>query len=216
MESLKTFDNLKEDRQEEILLACLEEFARKGYENASLSSVIQRLGLAKGSFYRYFENKKALYQYLLNYVFAKRLKFERGILDGSVPDFFEMIKLNFAAKIKFDTTFPVHAAFMDSALNEKNSKDLGDVERQLKTKILDTILKLMDMPIYADVFREDLSKEVMAWQIMSVNMGLYEFINWKNGKSEGSEMPFALSEEEILDLAEQMSSVLKKGIIRQA
>ena len=213
MESLQTFRNLKAERQEEIILVCLGEFARNGYENASLSAVIDKLGLAKGSFYRYFANKKSLYLYLLNHVYAKRLQFERGILDGSITDFFEMLKASFTARIKFDTTFPLHAAFMDNALKEKDSEELGNMEVYLKGKILDTIKKLMDKPRYSNSFREDVPKELLAWQIMSVNIGLYEYLDWKNAQPmEGSDDVRKLSEEEIGELAGAVTEILKKGI----
>jgi AcrR family transcriptional regulator len=44
--------------------AALEEFSGNDFESASLSDIIGRLGIAKGSFYRYFESKEALFDYL--------------------------------------------------------------------------------------------------------------------------------------------------------
>ena len=64
MVALKTFKNLPPERQEEIILVSLEEFALHEYETASLSAIISKLDLAKGSFYRYFENKHRLLIYI--------------------------------------------------------------------------------------------------------------------------------------------------------
>ena len=53
--------NLTEERKKEIIDTCLREFALHDYNEVSLSKIIAELGLAKGSFYRYFETKRDLY-----------------------------------------------------------------------------------------------------------------------------------------------------------
>jgi len=52
----------KEARPAEIIEAGLIEFAEKGYAGARLSDVAARAGIVKGTIYRYFENKEALFQ----------------------------------------------------------------------------------------------------------------------------------------------------------
>ena len=71
---LQTFLNLPEERRKMILDVAFEEFALHEYKVASIGNIIKKLEIAKGSFYRYFENKKALYFYLLDY--AGKLRFE--------------------------------------------------------------------------------------------------------------------------------------------
>ena len=63
----KTFNNLSPERQADIINISLNEFSRNDYASASLTNIITRLGVAKGSFYRYFESKEALYAYLLSF-----------------------------------------------------------------------------------------------------------------------------------------------------
>ncbi len=52
----------KEARPAEIIEAGLAEFAEKGYAGARLSDVAARAGVVKGTIYRYFDNKEALFQ----------------------------------------------------------------------------------------------------------------------------------------------------------
>jgi TetR/AcrR family transcriptional regulator len=78
MVALKTFNNLTLKRREEIITACLEEFPLHEYETASLSNIVNMLGLAKGSFYRYFENKQSLYFFLLDDCTAARLRHDQA------------------------------------------------------------------------------------------------------------------------------------------
>jgi len=54
-------EGLPERRREEILAVATEEFARRGYPGTDLQTVADRLGLGKGTVYRYFETKESLF-----------------------------------------------------------------------------------------------------------------------------------------------------------
>lgn len=47
-------------RRQEIVDAALQLFQTKGYERASVRDVMERLGIAKGTIYHYFQSKEAL------------------------------------------------------------------------------------------------------------------------------------------------------------
>lgn len=53
------------ERKEQVLDAALDELITKDYEKASLNTIIKTAGISKGTFYYHFENKEALYLYLL-------------------------------------------------------------------------------------------------------------------------------------------------------
>jgi AcrR family transcriptional regulator len=52
---------LDPDKRQALLAAAAEEFARQGWEGASVNRVIERSGLSKGVVYYYFEDKDDLY-----------------------------------------------------------------------------------------------------------------------------------------------------------
>jgi len=52
----------KEERPQEILDAALESFAEQGFAATKMSDIAQRAGIAKGTIYRYFETKEALFE----------------------------------------------------------------------------------------------------------------------------------------------------------
>ena len=62
----QTFFNLPEEKRDAILGLAIEEFAENDYKNASISRIVAHAGIAKGSFYQYFEDKKDLYLYLID------------------------------------------------------------------------------------------------------------------------------------------------------
>lgn len=60
-----TFFNLPDDKRARITEFALDEFAARPYHRASLSRLVARAGIAKGSVYQYFEDKLDLYRWLL-------------------------------------------------------------------------------------------------------------------------------------------------------
>ncbi len=60
-----TFFNLDPDKRRRIVDAAIEEFSARPYHRASLSRLVQRVGIAKGSVYQYFDDKLDLYRWLL-------------------------------------------------------------------------------------------------------------------------------------------------------
>ncbi|MGI5064762.1 TetR/AcrR family transcriptional regulator [Treponema putidum] len=52
----KTFLNLPQEKQQRILETCKKEFEKKPIFQASVSDIVNTLGIARGSFYQYFEN----------------------------------------------------------------------------------------------------------------------------------------------------------------
>lgn len=60
-----TFFALPAERRERLVDEAITEFAERSYAEASLSQIVQRAGIAKGSLYQYFEDKLDLYRWLL-------------------------------------------------------------------------------------------------------------------------------------------------------
>lgn len=61
----QTFFNLPDAKRERILEQAVLEFSSKPFAQASLSAIVARCGISKGSIYQYFENKLALYRWLI-------------------------------------------------------------------------------------------------------------------------------------------------------
>ena len=64
----QTFFNLPDDKREQILDVVIDEFAENDYANVSISRIVANAGIAKGSFYQYFDDKDDLYSYLFDLI----------------------------------------------------------------------------------------------------------------------------------------------------
>jgi len=61
----QTFLNLAPEKRERIVELALAEFSERPYAQASLSRIVARAGIAKGSIYQYFTDKLDLYRWLV-------------------------------------------------------------------------------------------------------------------------------------------------------
>ena len=57
---------LREERKRLVLLSAKEVFSQKGYHQASVSDIIQRAGIARGTFYLYFRSKRDVFNSILD------------------------------------------------------------------------------------------------------------------------------------------------------
>lgn len=111
----KTFNNLSNEKQESIIEIALKEFVMHDYDSASLNKIINEIGIAKGSFYRYFDSKRSLYLYLLDYCLDKRYEYISKFNDMTYDDFFEELKRIIYNYMKFNIKYPLCGIFLINA-----------------------------------------------------------------------------------------------------
>lgn len=141
------------DKKNKILNAALELFGKNGYFNTTVESISRKSGVAKGTVYFYFKDKKELFLSTINYslnncnleildqvsgVDAPELKLKKYI-----ETFFKLMKDNYS-KMKF---------FMINNFNSK--QELINLTKNLDMKI---ILKRFE--ILRDIIEEGKKKKV--------------------------------------------------------
>lgn len=65
-----TFQNLSEEKKNRIVHAALEEFSSRSFSDASITNIVKKAEISRGSFYQYFGNKENLYNYLVHHLYA--------------------------------------------------------------------------------------------------------------------------------------------------
>lgn len=108
-----TFLQLSAEKRGRFVEAALDEFSAQPYDLASLSRLVQRLGIAKGSAYQYFDDKRALFVYLV----AEGAQRKRAAL-GAVPEglgFWERLELLYRRGLDFQAAEPRWARLLARA-----------------------------------------------------------------------------------------------------
>jgi len=84
-----------EQRREQILRAATRVFAAKGYHGASVTDIINAAGIARGTFYLYFEGKREIFSELVDVLLARLLNcMKRVDLSAGSPPWVDQIKAN--------------------------------------------------------------------------------------------------------------------------
>ena len=158
---LQTFRNLDKKRQKEIRQIAYKEFALNDYKNASVSNIVKKLGLAKGSFYRYFENKLDLYSYLLEHATLLRMTTIKELVENQKADFFSILIENFKNKIEFDLEHPLKSIFTYRVLLETHNPEIQHVIKNLKQSIFKYVELLLENFKQARLVRNDIDIQLI-------------------------------------------------------
>lgn len=125
----QTFFNLPDDKRERILNAAIDEFTEYYYHKASITRIVNNAGIAKGSFYQYFKDKKDLFKYVVEKIGEKKMKYLYPITDNiDKLDFFQAVRELYISAIKF--------AMDNPKLQEIGDNFVKDNDIQLKEEIL--------------------------------------------------------------------------------
>lgn len=129
-----TFLNLPEDKRQKIIDHAIEEFASRPYSKASLSNIVKRAGIAKGSIYQYFDNKRDLYKYLLELAVTQKMNCMNEAEICSEGDFFETLERIMMAGAKFSIGHPELSRLLANAMEPSGESVIKEImESGLKT-----------------------------------------------------------------------------------
>lgn len=208
---LKTFLNLTDEKQKEIINVCMYEFSHYDFNSASLSRIVDKLNIAKGSFYRYFENKKDLYFYLME--FSKDLTSECGnkVFETSTNTFFDAWLDYFLEMMKLEQEYPMIIRFKFKTARERSNEFWGNkrleaIKRKTDKTKVGVINGQKNKQLRTDLSAEKLSMITQYYQIVIVD---YLTIKHNLAFDEPlSSIPIADMKKDV----EEFLSILKEGI----
>ena len=97
-----TFLNLPKAKQDKVLNAAIDIIKEKGYDKTSISDIVKKASIPRGSFYQYFKDKFDLYYYLFDLIQTKKMAYFKSIVakfeDRSFVDLYDEIVM---AGLKF-------------------------------------------------------------------------------------------------------------------
>ncbi len=103
----KTYHHLPEEKRLQIEKAAIAEFAANPLQSASINAIVREAGIAKGSFYQYFENIDDLHAHILSIIYKKKLEVINSLpLDTSNLDTFRYLRRVLQAAVEFQIRYP--------------------------------------------------------------------------------------------------------------
>ncbi len=91
-------ESKKTERRREILDAARDVFARKGYNPATIDDIVAQAGVARGTFYLYFDDKRAVFSELIDRFAAQiTAAIQRIVTDDSSRPVADQVRANIRA-----------------------------------------------------------------------------------------------------------------------
>lgn len=213
-----TFFNLPKAKQQQFLKIAFEEFALSNYHQASISKIVLKMGIAKGSMYQYFENKKDLYFYLIEVAGKMRNKASETNGNGDTShDFFYHLEQNLIKKVIFDLDHPVIAGFLANVMQEKNNEELGNIQLISKSQTMGFVENLITQYRKNSRIRKDMDDKVLSYFVVQTQWGIYDYLELKFAINlrqfiKDNQPVYEITEDDIKSVVVSFINLLKDGM----
>lgn len=167
------FEKLPEEKKKRIIDACIKEFSKCGYDNASTNNIIKEAGIAKGALFGYFGNKKDLYLYILDYAIKYYINYMLERMNDNNPDFFQRILDWATLKISISTEEPAVYNFFAAAFFNVPEILKTDIEIRYK-RLYEKGYTLSIDGIDLSKFRDDIDRQKAIELVMLSLNGILE------------------------------------------
>lgn len=213
-----TFTNLPEEKRRRFLEVAIAEFAEHPYQSASVSRIVERLGIAKGSVYQYFAHKQDLFLSLLEHAAAEQLRILGGLAPPDPrPGFFALLRWQMSASVQVAAAAPQLVRLMHRAFAE----DLpfrAEAERRVGAAGADHFVQLLRMGVETGELAPDLDLELTASMIQAMLADLPKLIARRLGMTmaEAAANAERLTGPEVEAIYDAVVRVLRDGLRRRA
>jgi AcrR family transcriptional regulator len=171
-----TFFNLPQDKRALICDIAVDEFAEYSFEQASVNRIVAKAGIAKGSFYQYFEDKQDLFLYVAQLIKEAKLNYMSPVMHNpDEHDVFTLIREMFLSGIQFASEHPRYVAIGNRFLADREApifkQALAD-NLPSSFEIFETLLK---NAVARGEIRADVDTNMLAYLISSMNVTIVEY-----------------------------------------
>ncbi|MGH8011810.1 MAG: TetR/AcrR family transcriptional regulator, partial [Candidatus Binataceae bacterium] len=144
----------RQARREQVLRHAKRIFARKGYHRTNIADIISRARIARGTFYLYFQNKRDLFEELLEQVVSElRHRIQRIQVGAGELDPVQQLRNNLRRVLNFVLA---ERELTDILLNHSVGfdRELDARIRDFYEKIADQIQRSLDLGIEMKLVRQ--------------------------------------------------------------
>jgi AcrR family transcriptional regulator len=171
-----TFFNLPEDKRTLICEVALDEFAKYPFNQTSINRIVAKSGIAKGSFYQYFEDKCDLFLYLVRSAIEEKMGYISPLMDNPEKhDFFTLLREIFAAGIRFAADHPRLAEISKKVLANKDAPIYREIMAGNLPATYQFYETFLDNAIRRGEVRADIDLKMFSYLIASLNLLIVEY-----------------------------------------
>lgn len=178
----------------------MKEFVQSGFDKASTNEIVKEARISKGSLFNYFNSKKDLYLYLIEYSIQVIEKIYEYI-DLNETDIFIRIEKLGLKKLQIQRKFPQVFDFLFSSVHEESDEVKEDIKQRVNSIFEEGVTKIYENIDYSR-FREDIdiqkAIDILNWTMFGFGEKVINQLNSFEGVKE-----------EYLEEWEKYSKILK-------
>lgn len=208
----QTFFNLPEKKRKKIIDCAIDEFSAHSFKAASINRIVKNAGIAKGSLYQYFKDKKELYLYLIQLAGEIKLNYlDQNIVEQD--DFFSMIEKIIIASSKFNLENPKFSQLVVNMLESSNDPFPNEIFGYLKQASQQWLQERLISAQKKKEIRTDIKIDLLSYVANKIIIDFGNFIIDKYNLSYTDlSNDLSITEKEIKEEVGELIKLLKKGI----
>lgn len=184
-----TFFNLPDDKRTLICNVAIAEFAEYSFDQASINRIVAGAGIAKGSFYQYFEDKQDLFSYVVQLAAEEKAGYLAHLMQNlGEHDFFTLLREMYVAGIQFAAEHPAYEAIGRKLLEDKEAPIYRETMAGYLPSAHEFFETLLEGARARGEVRTDLDPKMLAYMITSMNALVVEYYLGHVAPQYGQEM----------------------------
>ncbi|OEL03853.1 TetR family transcriptional regulator [Staphylococcus succinus] len=162
------FTQLHKDKQNNIINVAMNEFVQNGFDKASTNHIVKKAHISKGSLFNYFNNKKDLYLYLIDFS-IQTIEAMYEHIDFKERDLFQRIENIGLQKLYIQQQSPQVFDFLKSS-SQESSAEVQDIIKEKIDLTYEEGTKKIFHNLDHSKFREDIdiekAIEILNWTML--------------------------------------------------
>jgi AcrR family transcriptional regulator len=209
-----TFAKLPPDKRARFTEAALEEFAEHSYDQASVSRIVARLGISKGSVYQYFADKRELFAWLVEQAGARKLAAVCPAAADAGGDLFARLRGMYLQGLLFAAAEPRWARIGLRALEPSVDPEVAWSRQQHLAAARDFLREQLQRGVDDGDLRADLDVHVVAELVSGLlSEGLLRaFLRRANADDPLDPAVARLGSDEALQVIDAALDLLRRGL----
>ncbi len=213
-----TFFHLSQVKRQLIENVAIEEFADNSLQSASVNAIVNNAGIAKGSFYQYFENLEDLYKHILKLVKDRKLELISTLpLPANNLDTFRYLQRLLQIEIAFELKYP-RLSRVERRYNFENPVNSSiDPETGQRLSGDGRFHAFLSQGVLHDDIATWVDTDLAAYVLGVVSQWFSPYLLERMGQDSGKPVEFNLDvshDPHVQDLLQNLMDILMAGIAR--